>query len=76
MRSLSQVSKEIKRELANNNIKSSCRSSSDYQVKVIADGSDKAMEIAKRVYHKEKHCWLIVWVDGHCLPMPPININN
>ena len=63
------VFRQIKAALKSKGIQASC-TSCNYQIKVKADGSQSARDIAQGVYHQEKHAWLIVWVDNHILPMP------
>jgi tRNA uridine 5-carbamoylmethylation protein Kti12 len=71
MRTPSIVAKEIKQALKESGIAASARSR-NYIVHVKADGSLAARQIAREIYHKESHAWLMVQVDNHYLPMPPI----
>lgn len=71
MRTPSEVAKQIKAALIQSGIKATAQAR-NYQVKVQADSSETARNIAKNVYHQEPHGWLIVWVDNHILPMPPV----
>lgn len=60
MREPKEVTRQIKQALLNAGIKSSCVTGSNWQIKIKADDSNRAREIAQDIYHRENHKWLIV----------------
>lgn len=51
-----------------------CKPSYQIIVKTMSPKIDneKLYRDVLEVYHSRPHYWLIVWVNKHCLPMPPI----
>ncbi len=67
--SASEVAKEIKQALRAVGIKAHAYQERGENVFVTTDGSERAREIAAKVYYRQPHAWMMVQIDGYWLKL-------